>query len=115
MWQVVGRRATEKQAASTSQMAHFETAVLTRPDNLKALMDLSGKWIEQVQQRRPLDRIILHLDSSVSETHGEQEGSDEDCQREWRHGNGRPTQVPTKSSADNGGLPGLGKENVARW
>jgi len=75
MRQVVGGRATEKQAASTSQMAHFETAVLTRPDNLKALMDLSGKWIEQVQQRRPLDRIILDLDSSVSETHGGQEGS----------------------------------------
>ena len=75
MRQVVGGRATEKQAASTSQMAHFETAVLTRPDNLKALMDLSGKWIEQVQQRRPTDRIILDLDSSVSETHGQQEGS----------------------------------------
>jgi hypothetical protein len=38
-------------------------------------MELSGKWIGQVQQRRPLDRIILDLDSSVSETHGAQEGS----------------------------------------
>jgi hypothetical protein len=75
MRQVVGGRATRKQAASTSQMAHFETEVLTRPDNLKALMELSGKWIDQAQQRRPIDRIILDLDSSVSETHGAQEGS----------------------------------------
>jgi hypothetical protein len=28
-----------------------------------------------VQQRRPIDRIVLDLDSSVSETHGQQEGS----------------------------------------
>ena len=75
MRQVVGGRATSRQAASTSQMAHFETEVLTRPDNLASLMELSGKWIEQVQQRRPPDRIILDLDSSVSETHGQQEGS----------------------------------------
>ncbi|MCX5659917.1 MAG: IS1380 family transposase, partial [Planctomycetota bacterium] len=75
MRQVVGGRAMLKQAASTSQMAHFETQVLTRPGILAVLMDLSGKWIEQVSQHRPLDRIILDLDSSVSETHGQQEGS----------------------------------------
>jgi len=75
MRQVVGGRAMRKQAASTSQMAHFETEVLTRSDNLAALMELSGKWIEQAQQRRPPDRIILDLDSSVSQTHGQQEGS----------------------------------------
>jgi len=75
MRQVVGGRAIKTQAASTSQMAHFETAVLTRPDNLKMLMELSGNWIAQVQQRRPIDRVILDLDSSVSETYGKQEGS----------------------------------------
>ena len=73
--QVVGGRAVEKEAASTSQMARFETEVLTQPKNLAALMELSGQWIHQVQQRRPSDRIILDLDSSVSETHGQQEGS----------------------------------------
>jgi hypothetical protein len=72
---VVGGRATQKEAASTSQMAHFETQVLTQAKNLAALMDLPGKWIDHVQQRRPMDRIILDLDSSVSETHGQQEGS----------------------------------------
>ena len=75
MRQLVGARATQKQAASTSQMARFETDVLTQPDNLAALMELPGKWIGRVQQRRLTDRIILDLDSSVSETHGQQEGS----------------------------------------
>lgn len=75
MRQVVGGRATKKQAASTSEMGRFETEVLTQAKNLAALMELSGKWIAQVQQRRPIDRIILDLDSSVSETHGQQEGS----------------------------------------
>ena len=75
MRQLVGGRATEKEAASTSQMARFETDVLTQPDNLAALMELPGKWIDRVQQRRPTDRVILDLDSSVSETHGQQEGS----------------------------------------
>jgi hypothetical protein len=73
--QVVGGRAIKKQAASTSQMGRFETEVLTQSKNLAALMELSGKWIEHLQQRRPIDRIILDLDSSVSETHGQQEGS----------------------------------------
>jgi hypothetical protein len=75
MRQVVGGRATKKQAAQTSQMGRFETDVLTQPENLAGLMDLSAKWIDQVQQRKPNDRIILDLDSSVSETHGQQEGS----------------------------------------
>jgi hypothetical protein len=75
MRQVVGGRATKKQAAKTSQMGRFETDVLSQPDNLAALMDLSAQWIDQVQQRQPTDRVILDLDSSVSETYGQQEGS----------------------------------------
>ena len=75
MRQLVGGRATEKEAASTSQMARFETEVLTQADNLALLTNLPGQWIDQAQQRRPMDRVILDLDSSVSETHGQQEGS----------------------------------------
>jgi len=75
MRQLVGGRATDKEAASTSQMARFETQVLTQDDNLALLTNMSGQWIDQVQQHRPADRIILDLDSSVSETHGQQEGS----------------------------------------
>ena len=49
--------------------------MLTQAGNLAALMDLPATWIDQVQQRRATDRIILDLDSSVSQTHGQQEGS----------------------------------------
>ncbi len=75
MRQVVGGRARERTAASTSQMGRFETDVLTQPGNLKVLTDLSGQWIDGLRQRKPGDRIILDMDSSVSETHGHQEGS----------------------------------------
>ncbi len=72
---LVGGRARTKQAASTSQMGLFETEVLTQPNNLGALMDLSGRWIDTVHRRKPIREIILDMDSSVSETFGEQEGS----------------------------------------
>ena len=75
MRRVVGGRATDKQAASTSQMGRFETEVLTQPKNLTALTDLSGLWIDRVHEVKPIREIILDLDSSVSETYGEQEGS----------------------------------------
>ena len=72
---VVGGRAKDNQAASTSQMGPFETEVLTQPKNLAALTNLSGLWIDIVHQRKPIREIILDMDSSVSETYGEQEGS----------------------------------------
>src|SRR5277367_4745960 len=72
---VVGGRATERNAASTSQMSRFETEVLTQPGNLAALTNLSGKWINRLRERRPMRELILDMDSSVSETHGQQEGS----------------------------------------
>ena len=75
MRQIVGGRAKERTAASTSQMARFETEILTLDENLEALMDLPGIWVDRVQQRESIDRIVLDLDSSVSETYGTQEGS----------------------------------------
>jgi hypothetical protein len=75
MRRVVGGRATEKTAASTSQVGRFETQVLTEPDNLAQLMDLSGRWIDQVRRRKRMPEIVLDLDSSVSPTHGQQEGT----------------------------------------
>jgi hypothetical protein len=75
MRHVVGGRAKAKRAASTSQMGLYETEVLTQPKNLSALMDLSATWIDAVRQRKPIREIILDLDSSVSETYGQQEGS----------------------------------------
>ena len=75
MRHVVGGRAKDNQAASTSQVGRFETEVLTTPNNLAALTNLSGHWIDQVHQVKPPREIVLDLDSSVSETHGEQEGT----------------------------------------
>src|SRR5210317_1755966 len=48
MRQVVGGRAVDAHAASTSQMGRFETEVLATADNRAALADLSGHWIDRV-------------------------------------------------------------------
>lgn len=77
MRHVVGGRATllEKQAASTSEVGRFETETLSTKNNLTALMDLSGQWIDKVHQRKALKELVVDLDSSVSETYGKQEGT----------------------------------------
>ena len=72
---VVGDRAITGSAASASQMGRFETKWLCRPENLAALADLPGQWIDKVHHRRPPKRIVLDMDSSESPTYGEQEGS----------------------------------------
>src|SRR5208283_3814198 len=72
MRHVVGGRATEHAAASTSQMARFETEVLAQTRNLA---NLSGEWIDRLRDHRQLREVILDMDSSVSETYGEQEGT----------------------------------------
>ena len=56
-------------------MGRFETQWLAAPENLSALADLSGQWIDLVHRRRPPRGIVLDMDSSVSPTHGEQENS----------------------------------------
>src|SRR5829696_4154674 len=72
---VVGGAAVTRQAASTSQMSRFETEVMSEAENMAALTDLSGRWIDRVHARRPVRGIVLDMDSSVSPTFGEQEGT----------------------------------------
>ena len=60
---------------STSQMGRFETELLATNDNLAALADLLGIWIDQVNERKPPKIIVLDMDSSVSPTYGDQEGT----------------------------------------
>ena len=72
---IVGGKAASVAAASPSQMGRFETRWLTAQKNLSALADLSGQWIDRVHGRRPPRGIVLDMDSSVSPTHGDQEGS----------------------------------------
>ena len=80
---IVGGKAIERQAASTSQMGRFETELLATDENVEALVDMNGVWIDKVHDRHPPKMIILDMDSSVSPTHGEQE-----CQ--WRSKKGPP-------------------------
>jgi hypothetical protein len=72
---IVGGKAVERQAASTSQMGRFETELLATDANLEALADMNGVWIDKVHDRHPPTEIILDMDSSVSPTHGDQEGA----------------------------------------
>ena len=72
---IVGGKAAHGRAASPSQMGRFETKWLAASDNLSALTELSGQWIDRVHGRRPPRGIVLDMDSSVSPTHGEQEES----------------------------------------
>jgi len=75
MRQVVGGRAVDAQAASASQMGRFETETLASPANREALADLNGQWIDRFHDRNGLKYIVLDMDSSVSPTHGDQEGA----------------------------------------
>jgi hypothetical protein len=77
MRHLVGGRATRpgKCAASTSEVGRFETEIISTPSNLTSLMDLSGRWIDKVHQRMPLKKLIIDMDSSVSETYRDQQGS----------------------------------------
>src|SRR3954447_22181348 len=72
---VVGGRTIAGSAASASQMGRLETKWLSRPENLIALADLPGQWIDKVRRRRAPKTIVLDMDSSESPTYGEQEGS----------------------------------------
>jgi len=56
-------------------MGRFETKTLPLPDNRAALADLNGTWIDRLHERNGLKYIVLDLDSSVSPTHGDQEGT----------------------------------------
>jgi len=75
MRHVVGGRATKREAASTSEMGRFETEMLGNKQNLEALRELSGRWIDRVNARCKPEKLILDLDSSESPVYGDQEGS----------------------------------------
>ena len=72
---IVGGRAVTDHAASTSQMGRFETGAMTEEQNITALTDLSGHWIDRVQVQRARRALVLDIDSSVSPTYGAQEGT----------------------------------------
>jgi len=75
MQAVVGRRALEKQAASTNTLGRFETDVLITVENEKGLEQMNAAWVDRAMTRTRHQRIILDLDSSESPLYGEQEGA----------------------------------------
>ena len=75
MRRIIGGRAVDGQAASSSQMAQFETDIPGSADNLYALADLSGQWIDATPDAHPPQWITLAMNSSVSPTHVNQEGT----------------------------------------
>lgn len=72
---VVGERAKNQLAASTSEMSRFETEILATDENLHALTGVCGRWVDHVAERLPRKHVVLDMDSSESPTHGQQEGS----------------------------------------
>jgi hypothetical protein len=72
---VVCGRVKDQTAASTSEMVRSETETLSTKENLQHLMDLSGQRVDLAHRHRKLTKLILDLDSCVSETYGYQEGS----------------------------------------
>lgn len=69
---IVGGNAVERDGASTSQIERFETQWLASDENLT---DLCGQWADCVHGRLSLRSIVLDMDSSVSPTFGDQEGT----------------------------------------
>ena len=72
---VVGWNGSKRNAASTSEMSRFETELLTRKDNLKALERLNTQWVERAMAHTVHKRVILDIDSSESPVHGQQEAA----------------------------------------
>ena len=72
---VVGRRALEKQAASTNTLSRFETEVLVSEGNMKGLNQLNAAWVDRAMARTRHQRVILDMGSSESPVYGEQEGA----------------------------------------
>src|SRR5919199_6493818 len=56
---VVGGRARDHAAASTSEIGRFEIDTLTTRENLNRLMNLPGEWITRAHRHRRLTRIVL--------------------------------------------------------
>ena len=72
---ITEKKNVKKNAASTNTMGRFETEMLAIRDNLGALSEINGKWVQRAIDKTSYRRIILDMDSSESQVFGEQEGS----------------------------------------
>ncbi len=56
---MVGGKAVEGQAASTSQVGRFETELLATDANVEGLAEMNGVWTDKVHDRHPPTKIIV--------------------------------------------------------
>jgi len=71
----VGRKALEKNAASSQTVSRFETEILTQEENIEALSSINDCWVSKAVKATTSKKVILDMDSSEFPVHGNQEGS----------------------------------------
>ena len=72
----IGKKALERNAASSQTVSRFETETLASEENLKALSFINHAWVSKAMRVTNTKKIILGMDSSESPVHGCQEGSE---------------------------------------
>jgi len=72
---VIGKKALERNAASSQTVSRFETETLATDENLAALQAINHAWVGKAMRVTKAGKIVLDMDSSESPVHGNQEGS----------------------------------------
>ena len=61
MRRITGKKIDRKNAASANTMGRFETQMLSVKDNLQALSEVNGQWVERALEKTTHRRIILDM------------------------------------------------------
>jgi hypothetical protein len=72
---VVGKKALEKNAASSQTVSRFETEILAQEENIGALSSINHAWVKKAVSSTKAKKLILDMDSSEFPVHGNQESS----------------------------------------
>ena len=72
---VVGKKALNRNAASSQTVSRFETEILTQEKNVEALSSINHGWVSKAIKSTKTRKVILDMDSSEFPVHGNQEGS----------------------------------------
>jgi hypothetical protein len=72
---VVGKKALERNAASSQTVSRFETEILAQEKNIEALAHINSAWVDKAVSYSTNKKIVLDMDSSEFPVHGSQEGS----------------------------------------
>ena len=72
---VVGKKAPDRNAASSQTVSRFETEILTQEENIEALSSINHSWVSRAVSSTKTKKVILDMDSSEFPMHGNQESS----------------------------------------